>query len=108
MLINNMDDNAFLIFGYVASANACMMMIPQVYLTVKKNSFEDLSIHMIFMNLLTQCLFLPYTIHFKLYPLLTVNTVLSSCDLLIIYHYYRKKNADPEFMKESLVDNLQP
>ena len=108
MLINNMDDKAFLIFGYVASANACMMMIPQVYLTVKKNSFEDLSIHMIFMNLLTQCLFLPYTIHFKLYPLLTVNTVLSSCDLLIIYHSYRKKNADPEFMKESLVDNLQP
>ena len=57
MLINNMDDNAYLIFGYVASANACMMMIPQVYLTVKKKSFEDLSINMIFMNLLTHVYF---------------------------------------------------
>ena len=74
MLINNMDDNAFLIFGYVASANACMMMIPQVYLTVKKKSFEDLSIHMIFMNLLTMSIF-PIYEHFKLYPLLTVNSI---------------------------------
>lgn len=103
-----MHDNIFLIFGYIASANACMMMIPQTYLTIKKQSFEDLSIHMISMNLLTQCLFFPYSIHFRLYPLITVNSILTTCDLLIIYCYFRKRNADPEFLKDSLLDNAQP
>ena len=55
-----MDDKIFTIFGYLASANACLMMIPQVYITLKKKSFEDVSIQMIYMNLLTQCLFFPY------------------------------------------------
>lgn len=103
-----MHDNIFLIFGYIASANACIMMIPQTYLTIKKQSFEDLSIHMISMNLLTQCLFFPYSIHFRLYPLITVNSILTTCDLLIIYFYFRKRNADPEFLKDSLLDNAQP
>ena len=31
-----MDDKFFTIFGYLASANACLMMIPQVYVTLKK------------------------------------------------------------------------
>ena len=30
-------DNIFIIFGYAASANACLMMLPQLFLTVKKN-----------------------------------------------------------------------
>lgn len=101
-----MNENIFLIFGYIASANACLMMVPQTYLTIKKQSFEDLSIEMIMMNLLTQFLFFPYSIHFKLYPLITVNSILTCCDSLIIYHYFQKKNTDPEFLKESLTDNI--
>ena len=82
--------------------------IQNVVNAIKKQSFEDLSIHMISMNLLTQCLFFPYSIHFKLYPLITVNSILITCDLLIIYFYFRKRNADPEFLKDSLLDNAQP
>ena len=32
-----MNDNIYTIFGYIASGNACFMMLPQVYLTIKKN-----------------------------------------------------------------------
>ena len=49
-----MDDNIFLIFGYVGSASACMMMIPQIFLTFKKKSMKDISIQTIGLNLLTQ------------------------------------------------------
>ena len=101
-----MSDTIFLVCGYIASANACIMMIPQVYLTFKNQTFEDLSIHTICMNLLTQCLFFPYSIHFKLYPLITVNCVLTSCDLLIIYKYYRNRSSDPEFIKDALIDKV--
>tara|TARA_A100001035_G_scaffold236128_1_gene199898 strand:- start:596 stop:904 length:309 start_codon:yes stop_codon:yes gene_type:complete len=91
-----MNDNIYLIFGYVASANACLMMIPQLYLTLKKKTMEDISMYTICMNLFTQCLFLPYTIHFKLYPFLTVNLFLAVFDISLIISYlifYRKKDG---------------
>jgi uncharacterized protein with PQ loop repeat len=103
-----MSDTIFTIAGYLGAANATLMMIPQVYLTIKKKSFEDLSIQMIFMNLFTQCLFFPYTIHFKLYPLITVNSVLSICDIIIIYYYYKKRDSIPLFLKDSLVQSDSP
>jgi len=100
-----MNEQIFTIFGYAASANACLMMFPQLYLTIKKKSFEDLSIKMILMNLFTQMLFFPYSTHFHLYPLIIVNTILSTCDVVILffYFYYRKTNAD-ELAKELLND----
>ena len=82
-----MNDNVFLIFGYVGSANACLMMIPQIYLTLTKKSMEDISMITISMNLLTQCLFLPYTIHNKLYPFLTVNIFLGIFDIVLLISY---------------------
>lgn len=98
-----MNLNIFEIFGYLASANACLMMIPQLYLSIKKNSFDDLSINMICMNLLTQALFFPYSIHFKLYPLIVVNSMLSSCDIIILYCFFSHlKNNDDELVKNLL------
>lgn len=98
-----MNLNIFEIFGYLASANACLMMIPQLYLTVKKKSFDDLSIDMISMNLLTQALFFPYSIHFKLYPLIVVNSMLSSCDIIILYCFFsHRKNNEDELVKNLL------
>jgi len=82
-----MNDNVFLIFGYIGSANACLMMIPQIYLTLTKKSMEDISMITISMNLLTQCLFLPYTIHNKLYPFLTVNIFLGIFDIVLLISY---------------------
>ena len=101
--------DVFQIFGYLASANACLMMLPQLFLTIKKKSFADLSIKMIFMNLLTQFLFLPYSTHFNLYPLIIVNTMLASCDvvILIYYFYYRKKDDKEELVKDLLYDVFQ-
>lgn len=100
------NDNIFLIFGYLASGTACMMMFPQVYLTIKKKRIEDLSIKTIFMGLLTQCFFFPYSIHFQLYPLLTVNIFLSFCDSFIIgYYIYLKMNQKTTVLEEAFLDD---
>ena len=98
-----MSKDLFLIFGYVGSANACIMMIPQIILTIKKKTMEDISILYISLNLLTQCLFLPYTIYFKLYPFLTVNLFLSFYDiwLLSLYYFSLKKTSS---LYEELLD----
>ncbi len=98
-----MNEDIFLIFGYLGSANACLMMIPQIYLTIKKRTMEDISMQTICLNLLTQCLFLPYTIHNELYPFLTVNVFLGSFDIVLIFIYltiYIKKTD----LHESLLD----
>lgn len=104
-----MNEIIFDIFGYAASLNACLMMIPQVRLTLKKGSFEDISIHMICLNLLTQCLFYPYSIHKCLYPLLAVNTILASFDIVIIICYiHSKRKATDSLLNEVFVDSMQP
>lgn len=99
-----MNDQIFVIFGYAASANACIMMIPQVYLTFKNKSIKDLSITYIILNLITQMLFLPYSIYFKLYPLMTVNSFLSLYDICIIIMYCRiesqRKNTYEALLNE--------
>lgn len=102
-------NDVFQIFGYLASANACLMMLPQLFLTIKKKSFADLSIRMISMNLLTQFLFLPYSTHFNLYPLIIVNTMLATCDIVILayYFYYRKKDSNDDLVKDLLYDVFQ-
>ena len=102
-------NDVFQIFGYLASANACLMMLPQLFLTIKKKSFSDLSIKMISMNLLTQFLFLPYSTHFNLYPLIIVNTMLASCDVVILgyYFYYKKKDSNDDLVKDLLYDVFQ-
>ena len=48
---------------------------------------KDISIQTIGLNLLTQCLFLPYTIHNKLYPFLTVNIFLGIFDVVLLISY---------------------
>lgn len=100
-----MNDQFYIIFGYAASANACIMMIPQVYVTFKNKSVKDLSITYIIMNLFTQMLFFPYSIHFKLYPLITVNSFLSLYDICIIIMYYNieiKKDKYEPLLPETI------
>ncbi len=108
-----MDDNIFLIFGYVGSASACMMMIPQIFLTFKKKSMKDISIQTIGLNLLTQCLFLPYTLHFELYPFLTVNFFLTIYDITLIIYYLNLKNScknnyDNDDLYDFFIDSDNP
>lgn len=101
-----MKPNIFEIFGYLGFANACLMMLPQLFLTIWKKSFDDLSIEMIFMNLLTQFLFLPYSTHFNLYPLVIVNTTLATCDIVIITYYFYYKNKQNNELANHLLDNI--
>ena len=85
------NNNIFLFFGYVGSAFSCIMNFPQVYLTLTEKKVEDLSINTISMNLLTHCLFLPYSVYFELYPLLAANVTIGICDLIIISVYIKSK-----------------
>lgn len=101
-----MKPNIFEIFGYLGSTNACLMMLPQLFLTIRKKSFDDLSIEMIFMNLLTQFFFLPYSTHFNLYPLVIVNTTLATCDIVIITYYFYYKNKQNSELTNHLLDNI--
>jgi uncharacterized protein with PQ loop repeat len=101
-----MNDQIFIILGYAASANACLMMLPQLYLTIQKKSFGDLSIKMICMNLFTQMLFFPYSIHFNLYPLIIVNTILSSCDAVILAYYLYYTNIHTDELTNDLLSNV--
>lgn len=101
-----MKTDIFEIFGYLGSASASLMMLPQLFLTIKKRSFDDLSINMISMNLLTQFLFLPYSTHFKLYPLVIVNTTLATCDILILTCYCFYKFNKKDDMAKDLLENM--
>ena len=104
-----MNKDIFTILGYAGSANACVMMIPQIILTIKKKTMNDISIQYIFLNLLTQCLFLPYSLYFKLYPFLTVNIFLSFYDIWLIYlYYFSLKQTTNEVLEENInvYDNL--
>ena len=70
----------------------------------QKKTMEDISMQYIFLNLFTQCLFLPYTIYFKLYPFLTVNIFLAFYDLWLIYLYYFTLKKDLSIYKDLLDD----
>ncbi len=94
-------NNIFLIFGYLGSGFSCIMNFPQVYLTLTEKTVEDLSINTISMNLLTHCLFLPYSVYFELYPLLAANVTISICDLIIIGVYVKAKYF-PQITKEKI------
>ena len=100
-----MNKDIFLIFGYIGSANACIMMVPQIILTIKKKTMEDISISYISLNLLTQCLFLPYTIYFKLYPFLTVNLFLAFYDIWLLCLYFLYFKNEKLLYKELLNDD---
>ena len=89
-----MNDDIFWAFGYSGSTLACIMMLPQLYLTYNTQSTKDLSIYTIVLNLCTQCFFFPYSIHFKIYPLVTVNTFLSLCDILLLIMYFKIRRKE--------------
>ena len=100
-----MNKDIFLKFGYIGSKNACIMMVYQIILTIKKKTMEDISISYISLNLLTQCLFLPYTIYFKLYPFLTVNLFLAFYDIWLLCLYFLYFKNEKLLYKELLNDD---
>lgn len=76
----------FEIFGYIGAACLSVMMIPQVYLTIKTKKTDDISIKFIVFNLLACCFLIPYSIYFRLYPILSANFSVTICNLILLYY----------------------
>ena len=85
-------DLMFTIFGYIGSSFLSIMTIPQVYLTIKTNKTEDLSINFIICNLFAVAFLLPYSIYFLLYPIIIANFSVCSCNLIILYYCLKNRN----------------
>lgn len=79
-------DLLFTIFGYIGSSFLSIMTIPQVYLTIKTNKTEDISISFIICNLFAVTFLLPYSIYFQLYPIIIANFSVCLCNLIILYY----------------------
>ena len=71
-------DYIFTIFGYLGAGCLSIMMIPQVWHTVKTKKTEDLSIKFLLFNMLAICFLLPYSIYYRLYPILISNILSES------------------------------
>tara|TARA_B100000900_G_C20476844_1_gene673805 strand:+ start:716 stop:1000 length:285 start_codon:yes stop_codon:yes gene_type:complete len=80
------NDFIFEILGYLGSGCLSIMMIPQVYHTIKTKKTDDISIKFLLFNLLAVCFLIPYSIHFKLYPILSANFSVFICNSIILYY----------------------
>ena len=79
-------DYIFNIFGYIGSGFLSIMMWPQIYLTIKTNKTDDISIKFLVANLCAISFLLPYSIYFKLYPILGANLSLFICNLILLFY----------------------
>ena len=75
-----------IILGYIGSAFASIMMIPQVYRTITTKKTEDLSIKMLTLNISAIVLLLPYSIYYLMYPYIITNFSLLICNSIILYY----------------------
>ena len=84
--------NAYLIYislGYIGSSLIGIMLIPQVYLTIKTNKTEDLSIVFLIVNMFAVLSMVPYSIYFSLYPVLIANSSVGTCNCILLYYTIR-------------------
>ena len=84
--------NIFNILGYIGASFLTVMMYPQVYQTVKTNKTRDISVNFIYLNLCAVSFLIPYSVHFKLYPVLMANTSVGICNFLLLYFIYKNKS----------------
>ena len=89
------EKNIFMTLGYAGSISCIIQFFPQVYLTVTTNKTDDLSIKSVCLNLFTQCCLFPYSLYFKLYPIVLANFSLGVCDLILISVYLKNKYYEP-------------
>ena len=84
-------DELFNIFGYIGAGFLSLMMIPQVYLTIKTNKTDDISIKFLICNLGAIAFLLPYSIYFQIYPILIANFSVFVCNTIILSYAIRNK-----------------
>ena len=63
----------YTIIAYIGSCIAGIMLIPQVYLTIKTKKTDDISLEFLILNMLAVLAMIPYSIYFKLHPILIAN-----------------------------------
>lgn len=80
------NDYIFDILGYLGSFCLSIMMIPQVYHTIKTKKTEDISIRFLLLNLLAVCFLIPYSVYYRLYPILAANFSVAICNLILLFY----------------------
>ena len=93
----------FNLLGYIGGSMVGIMLIPQVYLTIKTNKTDDLSVIFLIINTIAVSNMIPYAIYFKLYPVLAANTSVGICNIVLLYYtiknkYCTKKNSEIEII----------
>lgn len=76
----------FTILGYIGSYMIGIMLVPQVYLTMKTKNTEGLSIIFLIMNMVAVSAMIPYSIYFRLYPVMIGNSLVGICDSILLYY----------------------
>ena len=90
-------DNIFNIFGYIGSGFLSIMLWPQIYLTIKTNKTDDISIKFLVANLCAIGFLLPYSIYYQLYPIIVANSsVFISNSILLFYSVKNLKNNEAQ------------
>ena len=82
----------FIIIGFVGSGIGVVMNLPQVILTIKKETMEDISILSISLDCTSQLFLICYSSYFRLYPIIGAAVSMFLCDAILIGCYINYKN----------------
>jgi MtN3 and saliva related transmembrane protein len=94
-------DLLFITFGYIGSCMIGVMFIPQVLKTIKTNKTDDLSIIFLAMNTIAVLSMIPYSVHFKLTPILIANTSVGICNGILLYYTINNSINKKEIKEEN-------
>ena len=72
------------LLGYAGSFLIGTMLIPQVYRTLTTKKTDDLSTIFIVLNMVAVGCMIPYSIHYKIYPVLFANNSVGSINGIIL------------------------
>ena len=78
------DETIFSTLGYIGSFLIGVMLIPQVYRTIKTKETEDISPYFIILNMIAVGCMIPYSIYFYLYPVFIANCSVCICNIIIL------------------------
>ena len=108
-MTNMSSDLLFTIIGYIGSSFLTIMMIPQVYISYKTKKIKDISFLFVFFNIMATTCLIPYSLHFKLYPVLIANLSVGICNLLLvilkIHISYEKNKCSSSEKKINQIEN---
>ena len=83
------DKIVFDILGYFGSSLLTIMMYPQVYLTIKTNKTDDLSINFVVLNFIATICLVPYSIYYNIIPIAIANISLLICNFILLSLYIK-------------------